>query len=133
MGRIFERSHIKILIRKKLIFLFNLMIFFLKISKVIHDMGCKDIFDQTKANFSNLIDPEKLQTRSFFIDKFFTMSSIDMFDKNSFKLADEKQVATSKIGMAPLEFNCNKPFLFVIHDNVFDNILFIGRYVKPVV
>ena len=29
------------------------------------------------------------------------------------------------------EFNCNRPVLFAIHDNVHDNILFFGKFVKP--
>jgi len=29
------------------------------------------------------------------------------------------------------EFNCNRPFLFAIHDNVHKNILFFGKYAKP--
>ena len=32
----------------------------------------------------------------------------------------------------PREFFCDRPFLFMIHDNVQNNILFLGKYVKPV-
>ena len=31
----------------------------------------------------------------------------------------------------PLEFRCNRPFLFLIHDNIHKNILFFGKYAKP--
>ena len=30
-----------------------------------------------------------------------------------------------------LEFKCNRPFLFFIHDNKYRTILFMGRYSKP--
>ena len=31
----------------------------------------------------------------------------------------------------PREFVCDRPFLFIIHDNAQNNILFLGKYVKP--
>lgn len=29
------------------------------------------------------------------------------------------------------QFICNRPFLFLIHDNGFENVFFMGKYVKP--
>jgi len=106
--------------------------FFSKLSKVIDDMGCKSIFDSKRANFDDMIHRDRNDMDSLFINKFITKSCIDMFDPRWCKQQDEDKVkATSNMDTKTLEFICNKPFLFVVHDNVFENILFIGRYVKP--
>jgi serine protease inhibitor len=34
-------------------------------------------------------------------------------------------------GLLINEFNCNRPFLFIIHDNHQKNIFFVGKFVKP--
>ena len=31
----------------------------------------------------------------------------------------------------PIEFICDRPFLFLIHDKEFENIFFLGKYVNP--
>jgi len=31
----------------------------------------------------------------------------------------------------PHEFHCNRPFIFVINENTHNNILFMGKFVKP--
>ena len=31
----------------------------------------------------------------------------------------------------PIDFKCNRPFIFVIHDQENNGILFIGKYTKP--
>jgi serine protease inhibitor len=30
-----------------------------------------------------------------------------------------------------VDFNCNRPFMFIIHDTVQNQVLFIGKYTKP--
>lgn len=32
---------------------------------------------------------------------------------------------------SPVEFICNRPFLFLIHDTLKHNILFLGRFANP--
>ena len=32
---------------------------------------------------------------------------------------------------SPVEFHCNRPFLFIIHDNLNKNIIFLGKLIKP--
>ena len=101
-------------------------------------MGGKSVFDGSLANFSQSIHSQTNENSSFFLNKFFTKSSIDTLDKQSCKIVNESNETRTKktLGFAPspldpLEFKCNKPFVYVVHDNVYDNILFIGRYVKP--
>jgi serine protease inhibitor len=100
-------------------------------------MGCKNVFDDSLANFSQSIHSQSNKNTSFFLNKFFTKSSIDTFDKQSFKLSNDSNEITKKTlefapsPLDPFEFKCNKPFVYIVHDNVYDNILFIGRYVKP--
>ena len=100
-------------------------------------MGCKNVFDDSLANFSQSIHSQSNENSSFFLNKFFTKSSIDTLDKQSCKLVNESNETTKKTlefapsPLDPLEFKCNKPFVYVVHDNVYDNILLIGRCVKP--
>jgi serine protease inhibitor len=30
-----------------------------------------------------------------------------------------------------VKFHCNRPFMFVIHDTIFYNVFFIGKYTGP--
>ena len=99
-------------------------------------MGCKNAFDGSIASFPHFIHQSSGSSpNSFFINKFITKSSIDMCDQQSCEL--DRQLNDDKIKMnqfikrQTLEFICNKPFLFVIHDNLYDNIFFLGRYTKP--
>jgi len=41
------------------------------------------------------------------------------------------QMQHADFAMAKLNFNCNQPFLFIIHDKISRNILFLGKLVKP--
>ena len=91
-------------------------------------MGGTNIFELHKGSFAGIAD-------QFRVDKFFHKSFID-FDDESCELAREENDTTglkSKFATSPPPqmFACDRPFVFVVHDSVFDNILFMGKYVKP--
>jgi serine protease inhibitor len=45
--------------------------------------------------------------------------------------AATKWQSTSAIGQAGEEFNCNRPFIFIIHDHLYRLPLVIGKYTRP--
>ncbi|VDI60868.1 antithrombin III [Mytilus galloprovincialis] len=86
-------------------------------------LGVKDIFDQAKANFSNLINEKR---EGVYVDVAVHKA---VFNVNE---AGVEGAATTVIGFSlrsvRLQFKANKPFLFYVRDIKSGLILFIGRF-----
>ena len=92
-------------------------------------MGAVLPFDANKADFSGIAqDPSANIHISLVLHKAF----IEVNEEGT-----EAAAATAvvmKLGSSlnlPREFFCDRPFLFMIHDNVQNNILFLGKYTNP--
>ncbi|XP_064083415.1 serine protease inhibitor 88Ea-like [Macrobrachium nipponense] len=90
-------------------------------------MGVSDLFDAGRANLTTF-DPVTRLSISKSIHKAFVEVSEE---------GTEAAAATALISLriarpaAPEKFECNHPFLFVIHDNLTKNVLFMGAYKNP--
>lgn len=91
-------------------------------------MGIQSFFDKT-ANFSGFFE---------FKDKY----KVKMAHKAKIEVNESGSIAAAAIAVdpiparvvyrpKPIEFNCDHPFVFVIHDERFDEILFAGIYRGP--
>ncbi len=90
-------------------------------------MGARDPFNALAADFSGL-------SEGLFISKVAHKAVIEINEEGT-----EASAATAVIMMRrcavlhqdPKEFNCNRPFIFFIHDNQYHEILFVGKYQNP--
>ncbi|CAF0894443.1 unnamed protein product [Brachionus calyciflorus] len=93
-------------------------------------LGTSSLFDLT-ANFTGISDQNGLMVS-------------DVLHKNTFEINEDGTEATSasainfglyahgeEVFYQRINFVCNKPFLFIVHEKTYNNILFIGKYVKP--
>jgi serpin B len=93
-------------------------------------MGAPDAFNAQAANFKGMTDADGI-----FISKVVHKAVIEVGEDGT-----EAAAATAVIGplgispgIFPVEvpvFNCNKPFIFIIHENIYNTILFVGKYSK---
>lgn len=96
-------------------------------------MGIKKAFDIIEADFSNMVDTEKVE--NLFID--------EIIHKTFFKIDEEgtnaaaatgimmSPVSIAEEGRKPKILELNKPFLFIIEEKKTETILFIGQVVDP--
>ena len=92
-------------------------------------MGAPLPFNQSKADFTGInSDPDGLH-----ISKVFHKAVVEIDEEGTVAAAATGiMMASCMVAIQePHEFNCNRPFLFIIHDNIHNNILFFGKLVKP--
>ncbi len=89
-------------------------------------------FDMDKADFS------KISTNGLLaVSRVFHKSSVDVNETGTeavaVTIADVLHVESSTRRREPeiIDFTCNRPFLFLIHDKQYENVFFVGKYVKP--
>jgi serine protease inhibitor len=58
-------------------------------------------------------------------------SVIDIGEKGSDADGLKSEGETFEPFSFDVEFVCNRPFLFVIHDKLFEHVLFVGKFVTP--
>ena len=90
-------------------------------------MGASDAFDITKANFAGISDTEKI-----YIDKVVHKAIVEFGEEGAEAAAATIVTNTNRsdLLMESFVFKCNKPFMFVIHENKNKTIIFIGKYLK---
>jgi serpin B len=90
-------------------------------------------FDENKADFTGINDDASKQ--GLHISKVVHRAVVEVNEEGT-----EAAAATAVIMMTRcaairpvpiIEFNCNKPFLFIIHDKIHHSALFLGKFVKP--
>ena len=104
----------------------------LQLSEQFKKMGAVLPFDKEKADFSGInANPNEKLHISLVQHKAF----VEVTEEGT-----EAAAATAITCVAEcihmkkpreIEFVCDRPFLFMIHDNPHNNILFLGKYVKP--
>ena len=101
----------------------------LELAKTLQDMGMTDAFVFGKADFTG-IEPE----RELFIGNVIHKAFISVDETGSEAAA--ATAVTMKAGSAarpaePEKFTADRPFMFLIRDNVSGAILFLGRITNP--
>lgn len=100
-----------------------------ELSEPFKKMGCPLPFDQNKADFTG-IGPE------LYISAILHQAVVEVNEEGT-----EAAAATAVIMMTrcaavppqrPIDFICDRPFMFVIYEQNHGSILFIGKYVKPI-
>ena len=90
-------------------------------------MGIKDIFDPFSSNLTKFSSEGGLS-----IGKSIHKAFVEINEEGT-----EAAAATAFISfrvarpVGPQKFECNHPFMFVIYDNLTENILFMGAYKNP--
>jgi serpin B len=73
-------------------------------------------------------------SQGVFINNILHESYIDVTEQGCESTASTGVIMTQKsviFGAQPILFKCDRPFLFVIHDNRNGGVLFVGRYSTP--
>jgi serpin B len=90
--------------------------------KILKSMGLFYVFDAT-ANFKGI------SKQNLFINNAFHKAFIEINETGT------KAAASTVISAVPLSpqnhFCIDHPFIFIIHDNIYGNILFIGKVLNP--
>jgi serpin B len=94
-------------------------------------MGAKLPFDEQKSNFSGINEDPKVK---LFISQVLHKAVVEVNEEGTEAAAATAVVMQTRMlsMQMPREFFCDRPFIFVIQDNIQKNILFMGKYVRPV-
>ncbi|KAF2363965.1 Serpin domain [Trinorchestia longiramus] len=93
----------------------------------LQKMGVTHLFDRSLADLSDFSKDEQLS-----VGKSLHKAFVEVSEEGT-----EAAAATALISFrsarpaGPSKFECNHPFLFIIHDNVTKNVLFMGAYKAP--
>lgn len=85
-------------------------------------MGIKDIFDQSRADLSNI-------NNRYFVSSMIHKTKISVDERGTTAAAVTTSIFANKA--TPPKFHANKPFLYFIVDKVTKLILFSGQYTSP--
>lgn len=98
------------------------------LKKPLIEMGMIQPFDETNADFSNMVD---IQNAKVFIGDIFQNARI-INDEGGTEAAAVTVIEFTTTSMPleedPIEFNCNAPFLYIIEDITTGAALFMGTY-----
>jgi len=99
----------------------------LELNKALHSIGVVDIFDASKADLTEFSEKPNLS-----IGTAFHKSYVEVNEEGS-EAAAATVLIDTRSGR-PLEqtrFICNHPFIFFIHDNAANLVLFMGAFRTP--
>jgi serpin B len=89
-------------------------------------LGMKDAFRLGAADFSGMAD-----TKELFISKVIHKAFVDVDEEGTEAAAATAVEAKGNKVRKPIEVKIDKPFVFLIRDNVTGSILFMGRITDP--
>lgn len=101
-----------------------------ELSKVLTDMGMGSAFNEGEADFSGINGKKNL-----YIGAVIHKTFLEVGEEGT-EAAAATAVIMTKTSIAPekddlIEFKADRPFIYIIRDNLTEAILFIGRYTKP--
>ena len=91
-------------------------------------MGASDPFDMLKANFDGISNSERI-----FIDKVLHKAFVEFGEDGTEAVAVTSISSNNRQLEYSIDvpvFKCNRPFIFLIHENQNNTILFIGKYLR---
>ena len=102
--------------------------------EVLKNMGIKDAFDRTKANFTKIM-PRNNEIENLYVDEAIHKTHIELNEKGT-KAAAVTFFGFSNKAMMPEEkekvsITFNKPFIYIIRDSSTNEMLFFGTVYEP--
>lgn len=93
-------------------------------------MGVQNLFDKN-GNFCDLYEGGALHSHDECLleTEMKHMAKIEINESGS-KISAITSVMAGKLSM-PFHFYCNRPFVFIVHDEKFEEVLFAGIYRGP--
>ena len=101
------------------------------LSDILSAMGAVDMFDALKANFTYMTKNQE----NLYISKVIHKAVIEVNEIGTEAAAASASIIVTRSAMfnnepPPVDFICNRPFLFIIHEKFTDIVLFIGKYIN---
>lgn len=90
-------------------------------------LGASDAFDPAKANFTGVSE----ELGNMPISKAIHHATISVDEEGTEAGAATAVTWYGCMLVEKIEFECNRPFWFIVHDNVSNGILFMGKFMKP--
>lgn len=102
------------------------------LNKRLENIGVSKIFDKENAEFKKIAD---LSPENVFVSKIFQNTSIEVDEKGTEAAAVTviEMECTSAMPTEKVEFNCNKPFMYVIKEDKTGTNLFMGIVQNPTI
>ena len=114
-------------------YLFSNYILFSKLAEHLIGLGAIDAFHLSKSDFSGInADPKERLCISNVIHQAFVEvneEGTEAAAATAMFMIECTCINTRKV--APYEFICDRPFIFMIHENEKNTVLFIGKLTKP--
>ncbi|HAS72921.1 MAG TPA: hypothetical protein DCS67_02110 [Clostridiales bacterium UBA8960] len=101
------------------------------LSEPLKALGMSLAFEPFRADFSSMVD---IALQNVYVSDIFQNCKIINDEKGTEAAAVtvvEMVVTSAPVEVTPIDFNCNKPFLYVIEEDVTGAILFMGAVFKP--
>ncbi|XP_007933678.1 serpin B10 [Orycteropus afer afer] len=96
------------------------------LKEVLSQMGMRDAFDQSRADFSGMSSLNYLYLFNVFHNSF-----VEINEQGTEAAAGSGSVMDIRVQLPSLEFKADHPFLFFIRHNKTESILFYGRFCSP--
>ena len=98
-------------------------------------MGCSDPFDEFKADFEDMVKPTLAEPRVYISDVIH-QAFVEVNEQGTEAAAATAVVVSGSCsagssGPQAVEFICNRPFLFILHETQSETILFVGKVMHP--
>lgn len=94
-------------------------------------MGVVDLFSEVNANLTQFAKVSP----NMFVSKAIHKAFVDVGEEGTEAAAATVIIAVTRSGHSrvplPIEFHCDRPFIFIIRDNHTKNLLFMGSYLNP--
>jgi serpin B len=101
-----------------------------ELADTLKKMGANLMFSEERADFSGITENNPNDHKKFMISHVFQKAYVEVNEAGTVASAATFITMTRSMIYPEKDFVCNRPFLFIIHDKIFNNILFMGKYVK---
>lgn len=97
----------------------------------LQNMGVVDLFSDVHANLTQFANVSP----KLYVSKVIHKAFVEVGEEGTEAAAATVVIAVTRSGHSrvplPIEFHCDRPFIFIIRDNQTKNLLFMGSYQNP--
>lgn len=97
-----------------------------ELNTALQNLGVVDLFSPQAADLTDFVEDTQL-----FVSKAIHKSFVAVHERGTEAGASTGVLVDRIASPAPIPFNCNRPFLFLIRDKATKNVLFLGAYRNP--